>query len=960
MALKDPTMAAAITFTARDFVAAYTRLAPALLNDWDQVDLKRFYDLEWKHQPPALGQAVVPPILPFETICHEIRTRKLLPEALTRDETATDRAAQVEFCRYCACSFTDRNQHRRSPEHKRNFCLEFYKQRKNVLLASVGGLRMNVLDAAQGGVQDFEVALLENTPTTRKVLLSNRGDNNLVIKRLFNLFPADYLKFPAAIDSTIFPEEGLEVPISVQGLEVGQYRVPILAEFNDGSSLLYQAIEICFKISSPDMGVIEPQTPFVRTKRKNWKEMATFNAIPYKGSSLSTTGNLKTIIPLQPYLLPKSFLSKPEDVEALGSTLEASLDAKTHTNKFVLLLQYEEAQMNVDIRNYDIEGATFTKEGNFLFLNVPGLAEKRPSVLPGDKIFAEDSGKNLFEARVLETEDTRVKLGVSPKLLSKHVPGMRYNIRFTVNRTCLKIMLRALHGMSPDVKAFLFPPRSLAQPTIARQPKAFFNRAIEKNQQQSDAVANIVFGPPIPVPYIIFGPPGTGKTSTVIEAILQVLQNDPAAKVLTAAPSNSAADLIAERLIRSTPESQVLRIYAFSRRVSEVPESIRKISSFVKKLDELKDILKHRVVVSTNVNCGRLVSYGIGRDHFTHLFLDEAGYAIEPEAVISISGLINPAKAKVVLAGDPKQLGPIIRSSVAIKHKLDMSLVERLMETPNSCYQRDDKLGYNPTCITKLVNNYRSHPKLLSLPSQMFYESELMAMADPVMVNAMLNWEHLGRAKFPLIFHSVAGTDKREGRSPSFFNTEEVSIVVDYIQKLLLETKPKVLGSDIGVISPYRQQVSKIKMMLNARFHRLPNLEWKNIKVGSTEVFQGQERKIVIISTVRSKEEYLPMDSKHNLGFLNNPKRFNVATTRSKALMIIVGNPNILSADTCWKQLIDYAVANGGYKGRVVLRSNDEVEDLISRLKGIGLTNEHFGDISEQELQEGPAWEVRD
>merc|ERR1711988_851230 len=121
------------------------------------------------------------------------------------------------------------------------------------------------------------------------------------------------------------------------------------------------------------------------------------------------------------------------------------------------------------------------------------------------------------------------------------------------------------------------------------------------------------------------------------------------------------------------------------------------------------------------------------------------------------------------------------------------------------------------------------------------------------------------------------------------------AIVVQYVQDLL-ETKDgakKVEPSEIGIISPYRRQVQKIRDSMNRKFQNKYR-DWKNITVGSTEEFQGQERRIIIISTVRSKPALLQSDYEHKLGFLNNPKRFNVAITRAKALMVVVGNPSLV------------------------------------------------------------------
>lgn len=118
---------------------------------------------------------------------------------------------------------------------------------------------------------------------------------------------------------------------------------------------------------------------------------------------------------------------------------------------------------------------------------------------------------------------------------------------------------------------------------------------------------------------------------------------------------------------------------------------------------------------------------------------------------------------------------------------------------------------YDERIITKLLKNYRSHPAILKLPNEMFYDGELQVWADEVMRESLCDWEKLPRPGFPVMFHGVTGQDQREERSPSFFNAEEVSIVWTYVNSLLTEKKRgiKVKPKDIGIISPYRKQVYK-------------------------------------------------------------------------------------------------------------------------------------------------------
>ena len=181
----------------------------------------------------------------------------------------------------------------------------------------------------------------------------------------------------------------------------------------------------------------------------------------------------------------------------------------------------------------------------------------------------------------------------------------------------------------------------------------------------------------------------------------------------------------------------------------------------------------------------------------------------------------------------------------------------------------------------------RSHPRLISLPGELYYKSELVPSAERSLVDNCLGFRGLTEAALgqtPFLFHGVIGQDTRDASSPSFFNPEEVVTVVDYIKMLLEDSVLEVKEEEIGVISPYRRQCQKIRM----------KLEEKEITVGTTEEFQGQERRIIILSTVRSNTDYVHLDYTAKIGFLKDRKRFNVAITRAQALLIVIGNPNIL------------------------------------------------------------------
>ena len=175
--------------------------------------------------------------------------------------------------------------------------------------------------------------------------------------------------------------------------------------------------------------------------------------------------------------------------------------------------------------------------------------------------------------------------------------------------------------------------------------------------------------------------PGTGKTITIIECIVQLLAKDPWAKVLACAPSNSAADLIALRLRRHFSTDELFRFYAPSRFRDQVLDDLRPFT-FTNNghfsVPPMPRLQKFKVIVSTCVSASVFSGIGMARGHFTHIFIDEAGQATEPETFISIKMLAD-SKTNVILSGDPKQLGPVIQSGIARALGLEKSYLERLM-----------------------------------------------------------------------------------------------------------------------------------------------------------------------------------------------------------------------------------------------------------------------------------------
>ncbi|EOD14397.1 hypothetical protein EMIHUDRAFT_436918 [Emiliania huxleyi CCMP1516] len=301
--------------------------------------------------------------------------------------------------------------------------------------------------------------------------------------------------------------------------------------------------------------------------------------------------------------------------------------------------------------------------------------------------------------------------------------------------------------------------------------------------------------------------------------------------------------------------------------------------------------------------------------HYTHIIVDEASQALEPEMLLPLS-FAGP-RCDVLMCGDHRQLGPTVRSTYCREHGLATSMLERLMKLPLYAPPGDGASppppSSGPPCVTKLVRNYRSHAALLSLPSRLYYGSELQECADPATSRVMEGWEGLRRRGFPLLFYGVSSAHTHEVDSPSFFNPVEAEKVAELIERLLAASKADGTGittNDVAVVTPYRKQVVKVRQLLRS-------LGLGAVRVGSVDDYQGQEETIIIISTVLAsygdRSSLGRLASPHSL--MSSPQRFNVAITRARALLVVVGDPNALIDDPSWRELLRYAVENDSYRG---------------------------------------------
>ncbi|CAD7958989.1 unnamed protein product [Amoebophrya sp. A25] len=248
--------------------------------------------------------------------------------------------------------------------------------------------------------------------------------------------------------------------------------------------------------------------------------------------------------------------------------------------------------------------------------------------------------------------------------------------------------------------------------------------------------------------------------------------------------------------------------------------------------------------------------------------------------------------------------------------------------------------------------SYRAHPRLVNLYSSLFYNNATTSCVHHGMPEAMLefsqlsSWSHLRtNPDFPFLFHHVEGKEDRDYDSPSWFNTEEIEVVWSYLQSLFNEfgeeaqfwnqqSQTAYTGflkpENVGVIAPYHKQVQKLKERRNLRGRELHVTAPSTLKIGTVENFQGQENDVIFMSTVRSRFlEEVKQDLRMTLGFVGSRQRLNVALSRARKLLVIVGNAKLLSQDRSWNVLLRIACRCGAVRGG--LREDDLIEHQKSK-----------------------------
>ncbi|KAF5270326.1 hypothetical protein FQR65_LT05514 [Abscondita terminalis] len=597
---------------------------------------------------------------------------------------------------------------------------------------------------------------------------------------------------------------------------------------------------------------------------------------------------------------------------------------------FHIALWADEISQELMLRRYNMEKVKvkviINKDEKILELDVPGLAEKRPSLVNGDIVNIRiHADHQAYKGVIRSVNNSNIWIHGIDELIEVIDTDTELDVSFQLGRLPIERMHTAVDKcFSSGIVDYLFPDEILLNKVLITERirnEDFYNRNICTNIEQRIAVEKIVQNKYGIVPYIVFGPPGTGKTITIVEAILQIVRNCKDRKViLVCAPANAACDMLTSKLIEhGLSKNELIRVHSDTRDWKSIPADVQEYSNYAEDTytkPSGDDLMKYRVIVTTLILSGRYKDRRFSPDV---LFIDEAAQAMEPEADVAIS-LLNYGK-QLILAGDPKQLGPQCNSKVAENLGLDVSLLERLMKLP--LYS-----SHNSNFISTLKNNFRAHPLVLQLPNELFYDNQLKAVSKKakvdeisqifvhdVVINRKSKKKNSG---LPIEFCAVFAQEQREGESPSFFNEKEIQMVSKYVKALI---KLHVDPSDIGIVTPYIRQVHRIKQALANE-----DGQFGKVEVGTTEVFQGREKRVIIISTVRAQHNLLLHDSKYKLGFIKNEKRFNVALTRAMSKLIIIGCPNVLRYDRNWLKYIELCETRNAYFGAKRDKRTDELK----------------------------------
>ena len=490
---------------------------------------------------------------------------------------------------------------------------------------------------------------------------------------------------------------------------------------------------------------------------------------------------------------------------------------------------------------------------------------------------------------------------------ARHLLGLQLGI----DNTSFRVMTEALHDAERSENEHFVRLRDVL---LGRRPPSF--RSLPRvsfpwlNPSQQEAIQKTLEAQEVS---IIHGPPGTGKTTTLVEAIIETLQRET--QVLVCAPSNAAVDWISEQLMRRG--IHVLRVgnplrmsdemldCSYERRYAAHPDyhelwSIRKELRGDK--GELRGVKRQKLEsraleLEIKINAdlfeqARVVSctligsaYRImERRRFSTLFIDEAAQALEPACWAAVL-----RADRVVMGGDHQQLPPTVKSLAAAKGGLADTMMQKVV-------------GLWPRAVSLLTVQYRMNEEIMAFPSRWFYHGRLQAApeaADRLVspLDTPLMW----------LDTSTLDYEEHEGRNKSISNSQEARLVIQTLRDYIEMVSPQKVEServDFGIITPYRGQARLIRRLLKMQ-HYFRKLK-RHITVGTVDGFQGQERDVIVISLVRDNAE-------GSIGFLRDLRRMNVAMTRARMKLIIVGNADTLGRHRFYRALIEHIKNHGEF-----------------------------------------------
>lgn len=446
----------------------------------------------------------------------------------------------------------------------------------------------------------------------------------------------------------------------------------------------------------------------------------------------------------------------------------------------------------------------------------------------------------------------------------------------------------------------------------ARQLSLFPLRFPWLNATQEEAVNKVLRAKDV---WVVHGPPGTGKTTTLVEAIYETLHREN--QVLVCAQSNMAVDWISEKLVdrgvsvlrigNPTRVNDKMLSFTYERRFESHPDypqlwtirkTIRELYGQIRKttnresvrlkINSLKDramelefriheqlFAEARVIASTLVGTTNKILTG---RRFSTLFIDEAAQALEAACWVAIR------KAdRVVLAGDHQQLPPTIKSVQAARGGLDHTLMQKVVRS-------------KPEAVSLLKIQYRMNELIMNFSSDWFYEGQVKP-APEIKHRGILDWDT------PLVWidtEELKAGEEFVGESFGRINMQEAGLLLRELEAYIRKIgKQRILEEsvDFGIISPYKAQVQYLRGQFKkiAFFKPFRNL----ITVNTVDGFQGQERDVILISLVRANEE-------GRIGFLKDLRRMNVAITRARMKVMIFGNIPTLTRHPFYRKLYQY------------------------------------------------------